>query len=210
MYKGVSLKRVLKYMGGVTQEYTHVEGIGADTYFKGGKLFNYAVSVPFTKVRVHEVILAYEVSPAIDPVKANVIADERRTAPQVPRWTPPHGCRRLHRRSVRCSLQSRQGLMRPSSCKWLIRLNVLADASNGPVQRQEYLYFNQQVGKHNFSYSSGFSINAMPVSSAILFPADKAVIIHKGFVQCSGWAYSGNGNWVERVEVRPTLLLFRY
>lgn len=41
----------------------------------------------------------------------------------------------------------------------------------------------------------------MPVASAILFPAVNAVEVHDGFVDVSGWAYSGGGNWVERVEV---------
>lgn len=50
----------------------------------------------------------------------------------------------------------------------------------GPVQRQEYLYFNGQKGKHNVLYSTGFSIQEMPVASALLFPADKAVVIHEG------------------------------
>lgn len=40
----------------------------------------------------------------------------------------------------------------------------------------------------------------MPVSSAILFPADNEVIVHDGFIDCSGWCYSGSG-WIERVEV---------
>lgn len=39
------------------------------------------------------------------------------------------------------------GYIGARSTKWLIRLNVLAEPSFGPVQRQEYLYFNQQVGK---------------------------------------------------------------
>lgn len=39
--------------------------------------------------------------------------------------------------------------------------------------------------------------------SAILFPADKQVIVHDGHIEAKGWAYSGGGNWVERVEVSP-------
>lgn len=79
-------QKVLKYFGGVTQDFVHVEGIGADTCtffcfraatylkflalifkftildFKKNKAFNYAVSVPYTKVRINEVILAYEMN----------------------------------------------------------------------------------------------------------------------------------------------------
>lgn len=39
--------------------------------------------------------------------------------------------------------------------------------------------------------------------SAIISPGDKQVIIHDGKIELKGWAYSGGGNWVERVEVSP-------
>ena len=34
-------------------------------------------------------------------------------------------------------------------------------------------------------------------------PKTKDVIVHDGKITVQGWAYSGNGNWVERVEVSP-------
>ena len=54
------------------------------------------------------------------------------------------------------------------------------------------------MGKHNATYSAGFSIQDMPVSSAIMSPLDKAVIIHDGKIHMRGWAYSGGGHWPER------------
>lgn len=39
--------------------------------------------------------------------------------------------------------------------------------------------------------------------SAIIFPIDKSVIVHEGKIELKGWAYSGGGNWVQRVEVSP-------
>lgn len=42
----------------------------------------------------------------------------------------------------------------------------------------------------------------MPVSSALLVPRDKQVVIHDGFIHCEGWAYTGGTDtWIERVEV---------
>lgn len=41
----------------------------------------------------------------------------------------------------------------------------------------------------------------MPVSSAIMSPVDRAVVIHDGFITMKGWAYSGGGHWPVRVEV---------
>jgi sulfite oxidase len=60
----VPLKKVLKRAaGGVLDTNGHVEFIGADTYFKKKHAMNYAVSVPYRKVRQNEeVILAYEMN----------------------------------------------------------------------------------------------------------------------------------------------------
>lgn len=87
------------------------------------------------------------------------------------------------------------------SVKWLARITAIAQPSNAPVQKKEYLYYTPQTGKHNASYSSGFSIQDMPVSSAIISPVTAAVIIHDGTIKMRGWAYSGGGHWPERVEV---------
>lgn len=37
---------------------------------------------------------------------------------------------------------------------------------------------------------------------------DKKVIVHDGKIKLDGWAYSGGGNWVERVEVSPDGYVF--
>lgn len=37
------------------------------------------------------------------------------------------------------------GYIGARSCKWLYRINALSEPSFGPVQRQEYLYYSQQV-----------------------------------------------------------------
>lgn len=46
--------------------------------------------------------------------------------------------------------------------------------------------------------------------SAIISPLDKSVITHDGFIELKGWAYSGGGNWVERVEVSPDGCVFSF
>ncbi|KAI7477799.1 hypothetical protein KC364_g5205, partial [Hortaea werneckii] len=66
---------------------------------------------------------------------------------------------------------------------------------------KEYLYFNQQVGKHNQRPTDGIQIQEMPVSSAIMSPWQTQVVIHTGKIHCKGWAYSGGGRWPERVEL---------
>lgn len=86
------------------------------------------------------------------------------------------------------------------SVKWLARIDAIAEPSLAPVQRTEYLYYSPQCGKHNATYSSGFSIQDMPVSSAIMYPTDKSVIVHDGKIRMRGWAYSGGGHWPVRVD----------
>ncbi|KAA1474748.1 molybdopterin binding oxidoreductase [Dentipellis sp. KUC8613] len=174
VYRGVPLKKVLKLAcGGVQPECQHLEFIGADTYFKKGDVFNYAVSVPYRKVRMNEeVILAWEMNGKPLP--------------------------KIHGYPLRLVIT---GYIGARSCKWVTRINALKEPSMGPVQAQEYLYFTEQIGKQNGKYSNGFSIQNMPVSSAIITPLDKQVIVHDGTIELKGWAYSGGGNWVERVEV---------
>jgi len=61
-WTGVSLKKVLKYCGGLKEGAQHIEFMGVDTYFKKGKVYNYVVSVPWRKVKIHEVMLAWEMN----------------------------------------------------------------------------------------------------------------------------------------------------
>ncbi len=121
------------------------------------EVYNYAVSVPWRKVRNNEeVLLAWEMNGEPLP--------------------------RIHGAPIRVVVA---GYIGARSCKWVYRINGLSEPSFGPVQRQEYLYYNQQVfpsannltypeasylpsksqiGKHNVYISNGFSIQAMPVS----------------------------------------------
>ncbi|KIJ64599.1 hypothetical protein HYDPIDRAFT_175536 [Hydnomerulius pinastri MD-312] len=176
VYRGVPLKKVLKKAcGGILPDCQHLEFIGADTYFKKGDVFNYAVSVPYRKVRANEeVLLAWEMNGKPLP--------------------------KMHGAPLRLVVA---GYIGARSCKWVYQINALAEPSMGPVQAQEYLYYTSQIGKQNAKYSNGFSIQQMPVSSAIISPVDKSIITHDGFIELKGWAYSGGGNWVERVEVSP-------
>ncbi len=80
-------------------------------------MFNYAVSVPWRKVRANEeVLLAWEMNGEPLP--------------------------KMHGYPLRLVVT---GYIGARSCKWVYRINALAEPSMGPVQRQEYLYYTQQV-----------------------------------------------------------------
>lgn len=93
------------------------------------------------------------------------------------------------------------GYIGARSCKWLRRITAIKAPSKAPVQSQEYLYYGPQTGKHNTKFSDGIQIQEMPVSSAIMSPLAKSVIVHEGKIEVKGWAYSGGGRWPERVDV---------
>ncbi|KAI9730074.1 MAG: hypothetical protein M1834_006066 [Cirrosporium novae-zelandiae] len=171
-WTGVSLKRVIKYCGGLKDGAKHLEFVSADTYFKKGKIYNYAVSVPWRKVKANEVLLAWEMNGK--PL--------------------PH----IHGFPLRTVVF---GYIGARSAKWLTRINALPKPSKGPVQMKEYLYYTPQIGKQNSAYSNGLSIQDMPVSSAIMTPSDKSQIVHDGKIHLTGWAYSGGGHFPTRVEV---------
>ncbi|KAI1276955.1 sulfite oxidase [Xylaria sp. FL0933] len=171
-YVGISLKKVIKYCGGLIDGAKHLELVGADTYFKMSEVMNYAISVPYSKVRANEVMLVWEMNGQPLP--------------------------KIHGAPVRAVVM---GYIGARSVKWLYRITAIRDPTRAPVQSREYLYFNQQVGKHNQRWTDGIQIQEMPVSSAIMSPWNKQVVIHEGKISVQGWAYSGGGRWPERVEV---------
>jgi sulfite oxidase len=170
-WTGVSLKKVIKHCGGLKDGAHDLEFYGADTYFKKGKVYNYVVSVPTRKMKVHEVMLAWEMNGEPLP--------------------------KIHGYPLRVVVF---GYIGARSVKWLYRIKAISAPSLAPVQAKEYLYYTPQIGKQNAKYSNGFSIQAMPVSSAIMTPIDGDQIIHDGSIKLRGWAYSGSG-WPVRVEI---------
>lgn len=119
-WTGVSLKKVIKYCGGLKDGAKHLELYGADSYFKGGELMNYVVSVPWSKVKANEVMLAWSMNDEPLP--------------------------KIHGFPLRALVM---GYIGARSVKWLYRIKALEQPSRAPVQSKEYLYFQHQVGKHN-------------------------------------------------------------
>jgi len=119
-WTGVSLKKVIKHCGGLKEGAKHIELFGAETYFKGGELMNYAVSVPWSKVRANEVLLAWEMNGKPLP--------------------------RIHGFPLRAVVM---GYIGARSVKWLYRISAIEKPTRRPVQSREYLYFQHQTGKHN-------------------------------------------------------------
>ncbi|KAJ5669695.1 hypothetical protein N7462_010765 [Penicillium macrosclerotiorum] len=171
-YVGISLKKLIKDCGGLIKPAKHLELYGAETYVKDLEVGNYVVSVPWSKVKANEVILAWEMNGEPLP--------------------------KIHGYPLRVVVL---GYIGARSVKWLYRIKAIEHPSRAPVQAREYLYFNQQVGKYNQRPTDGIQIQEMPVSSAIMSPWTKQAVVHMGKIRCKGWAYSGGGRWPERVEL---------
>ena len=88
-----------------------------------GKVYNYAVSVPYRKVKLNEEVL---------------VAWEMNGEPLL----------KMHGAPLRLVVA---GYIGARSCKWVYRINALAEPSMGPVQSQEYLYFTSQVSYSELS-----------------------------------------------------------
>ncbi len=89
----------------------------SDPLRRKGNVFNYAVSVPWRKVRANEeVLLAWEMNGKPLP--------------------------KIHGFPLRAVVT---GYIGARSAKWLYRINAIAEPSLAPVQAQEYLYYTQQA-----------------------------------------------------------------
>ncbi len=89
----------------------------SDALRRKGNVFNYAVSVPWRKVRANEeVLLAWEMNGKPLP--------------------------KMHGFPLRAVVT---GYIGARSAKWLYRINAIAEPSLAPVQAQEYLYYTQQA-----------------------------------------------------------------
>lgn len=96
------------------------------------EVYNYAVSVPYRKVRQNEeVLLAWEMNGQPLP--------------------------KIHGGPLRLVVT---GYIGARSCKWVYKINALPVPSYGPVQRQEYLYYNQQVGHSYIMSTVGYTLSA--------------------------------------------------
>ncbi|KAK0721382.1 Oxidoreductase, molybdopterin-binding domain-containing protein [Apiosordaria backusii] len=165
-WTGVSLKKIIKHCGGLVAPADNIELYGADTYFKKGNVHNYIVSVPYRKVKSHEVLLAWEMN--------------------------GHPLPTIHGSPLRAVVY---GYIGARSVKWLYKIKAIHRPSTAPVQAKEYLYYTPQIGKQNAQYSNGFSIQDMPVSSAIISPKNMDQIVHEGKIRLSGG--DGGSIWYE-------------
>jgi len=94
------------------------------------------------------------------------------------------------------------GTVAARSVKWLGKVVVDEFESNSHWQQRDYRGFSPNVDWHNVDFSTSPSIQELPVTSAITSPRAGTVFDpSEGSISLQGYAWSGGGRAVVRVDV---------
>lgn len=91
--------------------------------------------------------------------------------------------------------------------KWLAKIELSSEEADSHAQRGDYKSFTPDVTMSNVDFKKGYSIQQLPIQSAICEPENQAkipikqVLENQGKIRLSGYAWSGGGRKVVRVDV---------
>lgn len=180
-WEGVLLRDVLRTAGAVEGTFSHIHFEGLDGDGAGGR--GYAVSLP--------------ADVALDPRRPVLLATHANGEP----LTPDHGA------PVRVIVP---GVNAARSVKWLGRVALADEESDGFFQRSDYRLFPSDLRAPLPNKSRDTlegepkplpPLNDMPVTSAICEPTGGARVARGDSICVKGWAWSGGGRGIARVEV---------
>lgn len=105
-----------------------------------------------------------------------------------------------HGAPLRCVVP---GVAGARSVKWLSKLIVAEEESQSHWQQNDYKAFCSSITWDTADFSSLPAIQDMPVNSAISSPPAKSLVelTSDGCLEMKGWAWSGGGRGISRVEV---------
>jgi sulfite oxidase len=171
-WSGVRLADVLRDMGVKSDEVSHVQFEGLDT---DPTSTPYGASIPLSK--------------AMDPRGDVILAYEMNGKP----------LSRDHGYPVRVIVP---GVVGARNVKWLGRITVSKNESDSHWQQNDYKGFSPSVDWDTVDFSKSPAIQNMPVTSAICTPkANEKVPSKDGAVEVKGYAFSGGGNRIIRVDI---------
>jgi sulfite oxidase len=156
---------------GIDPHAKHVTFTGTDTISRGGERFGYGGSIPLEKAMKPEVLLAYAMNG--EPL-------------------PP-----LHGFPLRVVVP---GYIGARSVKWLANINVQEQPSPNYFQRQAYKLFPPDVHPENVNWERGTMLGDLPLNSIICQPREGKTFA-PGPLTISGYAITGRGHQIERVEL---------
>ncbi|XP_055373070.1 sulfite oxidase, mitochondrial [Condylostylus longicornis] len=94
------------------------------------------------------------------------------------------------------------GVVGARSVKWISRISVSDHESDSHWQQNDYKGFSPSTDWDTVDFSKSPAIQNMPVTSAICIPSPgESVKVSKGVIQIKGYAWSGGGNKVVRVDI---------
>lgn len=94
------------------------------------------------------------------------------------------------------------GTVGARNIKWLSKISVSAEESESPTQRRDYKLFGPNVTNvKNIPWEQAPSVQYLPVTSAILEPSTGTRVEPGETVTLEGYAYSGAGNGITRVDI---------
>lgn len=173
IWEGIKLCDFLKSLGVESDEKSHVilEGYDRDPTYTP-----YATSIPLSKAcdPRSDVILAYEMNGEA--------------------LTRDHGF------PLRCVVP---GVVGARNVKWLAKIKISKHESDSHWQQKDYKAMNPSVNWENVDFSTAPAIQNLPVTSAICSPNpnDHEVKIVDDHLEVKGYAYSGGGSKIIRVDV---------
>ena len=170
-WTGVKLSDVLAHLGVTEDQYKHVIFVGHDKDIEGS---HYEASIP--------------IETAMDP-KRDVLLAFQMNGVDLPR---DHGY--PLRLVVPGTIGARQ-------VKWLKTIHVSNSESQGHWQQNDYKSFHPSVEWHTADLTQGHAIQDYPVQSAICEPEAGTVLDDAEEVTVKGYAWSGGGRGIIRVEV---------
>uniref|UniRef100_A0A2H1VZR0 sulfite oxidase n=1 Tax=Spodoptera frugiperda TaxID=7108 RepID=A0A2H1VZR0_SPOFR len=90
------------------------------------------------------------------------------------------------------------------SVKWLESITVSKEESCSHWHQKDYRSFNASETWETADFSTAPPIYSLPITSAICDPADGDTVVPKdGVVEVRGYAYSGGGAKIVRVDISP-------
>lgn len=172
-WTGVKLCDVLSDLGVQLNETDHVHFEGLDT---DPTYTSYAASIPLSK--------------AMDPRGDVLLAFEMNGKP----------LNRDHGYPLRVIVP---GVVGARNVKWLGRIVISSKESDSHWQQKDYKGFSPSTNWDNAVWEKSPAIQNMPVTSAICTPVngEKVKVNKNGCVELKGYAWSGGGNRIVRVDI---------
>lgn len=94
------------------------------------------------------------------------------------------------------------GTVGARNIKWLSTIRLSSEESHSPTQRRDYKLFGPNITDiKSLQWEKVPSVQYLPVTSAILTPSNETKVAPGELVTLQGYAYSGGGNGIIRVDV---------